>query len=55
MLIPIIDRQPDVKEWTQWHTDLKKLIDLVRNVQLDDREIQRAKRKSGSAMPAKTV
>jgi hypothetical protein len=52
MLIPIIDKQPDVKEWTEWHTNLAKLLYLVRSVVLEDHEKKRLARKSGNVQPA---
>jgi hypothetical protein len=52
MLIPIIDKQPDVKEWTEWHTNLAKLLYLVRSVVLEDQEKKRLARKSGNVQPA---
>lgn len=51
-LIPIIDKQPDVKEWTEWHTNLAKLLYLVRSAVLDDQEKKRQARKSGNARSA---
>jgi hypothetical protein len=40
------------KEWTEWHTNLKKLLDLVQNVVEEDHAKRRSERKSGSAKHA---
>jgi len=37
------------KDWTEWHTNLKKLLDLVRDAVEDDHAKRRLERNSGSA------
>lgn len=41
-----------IKEWTEWHTNLKKLLDLITSVVEDDHEQRRLERKSGNAKHA---
>lgn len=37
------------KEWTTWHTNLKRLLDLVHSAVVEDQEKRRSDRKCGSA------
>jgi hypothetical protein len=44
---------PGPKEWTTWHTNLKRLLDLVHSVVEDDQEKRRLARKNGNAPTAR--
>jgi len=38
-----------IKEWTQWHTDLRTLLNLIRNAVEDDHAKRQSARRSGNA------
>ena len=37
------------KDWTEWHTNLRTLLNLIHNAVLEDQEASRLTRKSGNA------
>lgn len=37
------------KDWTEWHTNLKKLLDLIQNAVEEDHAQRQLERKSGNA------
>lgn len=43
---------PSPKEWTTWHTNLKRLLDLVHSAVADDQEKRQLARKNGNAPTA---
>jgi hypothetical protein len=45
-----LDESP--KEWTTWHTNLKRLLDLVHLAVVEDQERRRQARKCGNAKDA---
>lgn len=40
------------KDWTEWHTNLRTLLNLIHNAVLEDQEASRLARKSGNAKHA---
>jgi hypothetical protein len=44
--------EPSPKEWTTWHTNLKRLLDLVHLAVAEDQEKRRLARKCGNAKDA---
>jgi len=44
--------QSSPKEWTTWHTNLRRLLNLIHNAVEDDQEKRRLARKCGNAKDA---
>lgn len=44
--------EPSPKEWTEWHTNLKRLLTLVHSVVEDDQEKRRLAQRCGNAPTA---